>query len=98
MKKKTNVKSSAAKKVSPKPPQLQKVTTRGSKKASIDSPTDVDVLCGRGGMTTIHKGNVRFRDYVSQMRSVYQQALKVDKKALSEVSTLHVRLKSSLII
>ena len=94
----TNVKSSAAKKVSPKPHQLQKVTTRGSKKASIESPTDVDVLCGRGGSFNRHKGNVRFRDYVRQLRTAYQQALKVDKKALSEVSTLHVRLKSSLII
>ena len=89
-KKKTKVKSSvssAAKEVSPNPPQLQKCITRGSKKASITSPTDVDVLCGRGGMTNEHKGNVRFRDHVSQMRDVYQQARKVDKKALSEVST-----------
>ena len=38
-------------------------------------------------MTNEHKGNVRFRDHVSQMRDVYQQARKVDKKALSEVST-----------
>ena len=80
--------SSAAKKVSLKPPQLQKVTTRGSKEAYIDSPTDVDVLCGSGGSFNRHKGNVRFRDYVSQMRSVYQQARKVDKKALSEVSSM----------
>ena len=94
LKKKTNVKSSAAKKVDPKPPK--KRATRGSRKAStlsIVSPTDVDVLCGRGGMTTIHKGNVRFRDYVNQMRGAYQQARKVDKTALSEVSTLHVCLK-----
>jgi len=99
LKKKTNVKSSAAKKVSPEPPK--KRAMRGSRKAStssIDSPTDVDVLCGRGGMTTIHKGNVRFRDYVSQMRGAYQQARKVDKTALSEVSTLYVHLKPSLII
>ena len=79
---------SAAKKVSLKPPQLQKVTTRGSKKASIDFPTDVDVLCGRGGSFNRHKGNVRFRDYVRQLRTAYQQARKKDKTALSEVSTL----------
>jgi len=82
LKKKTNVKSSAAKKVSPKPPKKRATAST----LSIVSPTDVDVLCGRGGMTTIHKGNVRFRDYVSQMRGAYQQSRKVDKKALSEVS------------
>lgn len=90
LKKKTNVKSSAAKKkVSPKPKPSRNRTTRGSKKAStlsIDSPTDVDVLCGRGGNSNRHKGNIRFRDYVSQMRGAYQQARKEDKKALSEVS------------
>jgi len=104
-KKKTKVKSSsrtvkkvssAAKKIDPKPKPPKKRATRGSKKASIDSPTDLDVLCGRGGMTTIHKGNVRFRDYVTQMRSVYQQARKVDKKTLSEVSALYVHLKPVL--
>ena len=95
LKKKTNVKSSAAKKVSSKPKPSRNRTTRGSKKAStlsIDSPTDVDVLCGRGGNSNRHKGNIRFRDYVSQMRGAYQQARKEDKKALSEVSALHVRL------
>ena len=89
----TSVEKASSKKVSLKPPQLQNVTTRGSKKASIDSPTDVDVLCGRGGSFNRHMGNVRFRDYVRQLRTAYQQARKKDKTALSEVSTLHVRLK-----
>ena len=84
--KKTPVK---VKKFVPKPQLLQrgKRNVVGSSTGSgIISPSDVDVLCGRGGLTNSHPGNMRFRDKARQMRGVYEKATKENKTVLSEVS------------
>ena len=65
-----------------------------SSQTGVKSPSDADVLCGRGFVANNHKGNMQFRDYVMQLRCVYQEAQKGDKKALAEVSTLYVHLVS----
>lgn len=57
----------------------------------ISSPSDDDILLGRGGLSNKHLGNIRFRDETRQMRGVYQETKKEDKKSLSEVrSSDHV--------
>ena len=58
-----------------------------SSQTGVESPSDVDVLCGRGFAANNHKGNMQFRDYVMQLRCVYQQASKVEKTELAKVST-----------
>ena len=45
----------------------------------IDSPTEHDVLFGRGGMTNGHAGNRRFRDIIALHRPDYIRATKMDK-------------------
>ena len=86
--KKTPVK---VKKFVPKPQLLQrgKRNVVGSSTGSgIISPSDVDVLCGRGGLTNSHPGNMRFRDEARQMRGVYEKSTKENKTVLSEVSIM----------
>ena len=83
----------ATKKVSskPEPPkQTKKKILTGTR---IIAPSDKDVICGRGGHSNNHVGNVRFRDEARQMRGVYQEANKfgkqesrASKRAISMVS------------
>jgi len=68
--------------------RAKKKTPTTQTQTGVKSPSDVDVLCGRGFQANNHKGNMRFRDYVMQLRCVYQEAAKGDKKVLSEVSFL----------
>ena len=75
----------------PEPPkQTKKKILTGTR---IISPSDKDVICGRGGHSNNHLGNVRFRDEARQMRGVYQEASKfgkqesrASKRAISMVS------------
>lgn len=45
----------------------------------IETPTQYDVLFGRGGMTNGHPGNRRFRDIIALHRPDYIRATKMDK-------------------
>ena len=65
-------------------------SSSSSSKTGVENPTDADVLCGRGSFVNNHKGNVQFRNYVMQLRCVYQEAAKGDKKALAEVCVLYI--------
>lgn len=49
----------------------------------IDSPTDFDVLFGRGGLTNAHPGNKRFRDVIALHRPDYIRAIKMDKPSVA---------------
>ena len=78
----------ASKPVPPK--QTKKKILTGTR---IIAPSDKDVICGRGGHSNNHVGNVRFRDEARQMRGVYQEASKfgkqesrASKRAISMVS------------
>ena len=108
-KKKTNVKSSkrTVKKASSSVkkgftlPSTKDKKTRAKKKTpttqtqtGVESPSDVDVLCGRGSFANNHKGNMQFRNYVMQLRCVYQQAEKAEKTELAKVSVLIFHLAS----
>ena len=51
------------------------------------TPTDLDVLRGRGGSTNNHPGNVRFREEVKKVKSLYQTSSIREKNKLTWVST-----------
>lgn len=55
--------------------------------------TDRDVLFGRGGGTNRHKGNMYFRDLVSESQPRYLQARKLEKTAISKKIIAHIRAR-----
>lgn len=59
----------------------------------IAAPCDNSVLCGRGGATNNHEGNVRYRTLVQSHQDEYLLAVKSEKKAVaaSIVATIHSR-------
>ena len=69
--------------------RAKKKTPTTQTQTGVESPSD-DVLCGRGFQANNHKGNMQFRDYVMQLRCVYQEASKVDKTELAKVSVLYM--------
>jgi len=50
---------------------------------SMPDINDNDVLCGRGGITNFHVGNVRFRNLVKSYRPLYLAAPKMKKAGLA---------------
>ena len=52
-----------------------------------------DVLCGRGGGTNNHKGNIKFRQNVSSRQSSYLNAQKAEKKVLAASIVHQIRQK-----
>lgn len=46
--------------------------------------SDSDVLCGRGGMTNHHPGNMRFREMVRQLQPDYFRASKCHKSKIAK--------------
>lgn len=48
-------------------------------------PTDNDVLCGRGGFTNSHPGNIRFRKKALELRSWYEQSSKEEKQNIADI-------------
>jgi hypothetical protein len=46
----------------------------------IPTPAPVDVICGRGKMTSSHPGNRRFRELVLEKKQAYQRARRRDDK------------------
>ncbi|KAL3816875.1 hypothetical protein ACHAXA_006951 [Cyclostephanos tholiformis] len=50
-------------------------------------PSQGDVLCGRGGHTTKHPGNIRFRQKAAELRREKVKCKKVDKYRMSEILT-----------
>lgn len=66
-----------------------KKTTKSSKKKSeakkvFVKPTDMDVLCGRGGRSNKWKGNMRFRQVVDETKPIYNDCAKYEKTLLSQ--------------
>lgn len=53
--------------------------------------TEKDVLFGRGGGTNRHRGNMYFRDLVSESQPRYLQARKLEKTAISKTIIAHIR-------
>ena len=52
-----------------------------------------DVLCGRGGLTNHHSGNVKFRQLVRSMQPSYLLACKRDKSKIAKLIVETIRTK-----
>ena len=86
----------------PETKQTEAKATRSRKKlknaaSAIESPTQLDILRGRGGMTNRHAGNMRFRDEARKLRAVYrdsatsrQEKFRLSKVKLPRFSNLFV--------
>mmetsp|Transcript_24779 Transcript_24779/g.28352 ORF Transcript_24779/g.28352 Transcript_24779/m.28352 type:complete len:229 (+) Transcript_24779:84-770(+) len=56
------------------------------------TPTDLDVLLGRGGMTNNHAGNKRYREEVEKTKPMYHScSTKTEKKGVSELLVAYVQ-------
>eukprot|EP00978_Attheya_sp_CCMP212_P028510 scaffold98579_cov54-Attheya_sp.AAC.2 len=62
---------------------IQNSPMKTSMVASSFEITDSDVLCGRGGMTNHHAGNVFFRKLVRMKQETYLQASKREKASVA---------------
>lgn len=62
--------------VAPKRSKSKKKTPKSNDQklasGAIETPSDLDILRGRGGTTNRHKGNMRFRDEARKLRSAYR--------------------------
>lgn len=50
----------------------------------IENPHDHDVMCGRGGLTNYHRGNVWYRRLVKCNRPLYRESAKYTKLLVSK--------------
>ena len=68
----------------------KKSKKKKKKKRIIDeghvcTPTDDDVLFGRGGFTNSHPGNIRFRAKALEFRPMYEKSTKEEKFTISQL-------------
>jgi len=63
----------------------KKQRARQLNETSVVEPAENDVLCGRGGFTNSHPGNIRFRKKALEFRSWYEQSSKEEKHRIAEL-------------
>ena len=63
----------------------RRVTTKPSTEEMISAEevTDNDVLCGKGGQSIHHPGNIQFREWAEEMKPEYSQLTKPEKTPYS---------------
>jgi hypothetical protein len=68
-------------------------TSSSSKNFINGKPTEVDVLCGRGGRTNHHTGNIQYLRMKEEIQDRYLAASKEEKTAISQelVDAIHSR-------
>ncbi|GKY98533.1 hypothetical protein MPSEU_000810400 [Mayamaea pseudoterrestris] len=59
----------------------------------IAFPAENDILCGRGGETNNHRGNVKYRQYVKSCQAAYIECKRRDKPFIAQRIVLAVRKK-----
>lgn len=59
--------------------------TRQLDETVVAEPVDNDVLCGRGGFTNNHPGNVRFREKALEFRPWYERSSKEEKQGIADL-------------
>ena len=58
----------------------------------VCTPTDLDVLLGRGGLTNNHIGNIKYREEVEKVKPMYFSCMtKSEKKEVSELLVAYVQ-------
>lgn len=62
-----------------------KLRTRQLDETIVVEPVDNDVLCGRGGFTNSHPGNVRFREKALELRPWYERSSKEEKQRIADL-------------
>merc|ERR1711966_145244 len=62
-----------------------KVRTRQLDETVVVEPVDNDVLCGRGGFTNTHPGNIRFREKALELRPWYERSSKEEKQRIADL-------------
>jgi len=69
-----------------KPKRAPRRTTLKRAERQVYKPTKEDILCGRGGMTNKHPGNIRFRELVASAKKEYSLLgnTRKEKKQFSE--------------
>jgi len=71
--------------VTPKNNRKKKQRARQLNETIVVEPADNDVLCGRGGFTNNHPGNVRFREKALEFRPWYEQSSKEEKQRIADL-------------
>jgi hypothetical protein len=69
------------------------VNISGSNDAIITHILENDVLCGRGGLTNHHTGNIKFRQLVRLMQPAYLLACKRNKAKIAKLIVDTIRTK-----
>jgi len=77
----------------------QQETPKTSEEKVAESPNDAievvisetDVLCGRGGATNVHAGNIFFRSLINNFRGQYLISRKIDKPHISRSIVSKIR-------
>lgn len=77
----------------PPPPRKNPVIVSGSDDAIITHILENDVLCGRGGLTNHHTGNIKFRQLVRLMQPAYLLACKRNKAKIAKLIVDTIRTK-----
>jgi len=65
--------------------RMTKLRTRQLDETVVVEPVANDVLCGRGGFTNNHPGNVRFREKALEFRPWYERSSKEEKQRIADL-------------
>jgi hypothetical protein len=72
-------------------PQMPPLTFEKGRWYIRGEPTDLDILCGRGGNVNHHAGNVTYLKEVSKYKAAYRHAAKRRKFQISEEILLEIK-------
>jgi len=79
----TNLPQSSA--AMPENSRKKKHRTRQLDENVVVEPVENDVLCGRGGFTNNHPGNIRFREKALEFRPWYERSSKEEKQRIADL-------------
>jgi len=71
--------------VAPEHNRKKKQRARQLDETTVAEPAADDVLCGRGGFTNNHPGNLRFREKALEFRPWYEQSSKEEKQRIADL-------------
>ena len=63
----------------------------GRQKTDITEPTDFDILCGRGGGTNHHPGNIKYRRVVNSLKNLYSRSSRNHKGKICHAIVASIR-------
>ena len=66
-------------------------SSAGRQKTDITEPTDSDILCGRGGGTNHHPGNIKYRRVVNSLKNLYSRSSRNHKGKICHAIVASIR-------